>query len=82
MTTTDRAEFLEQLAAHIGAPPLRPAEIESALALASVAAHGTGDRTAAPLATFLAGVAAAGQPDRLEVIDRMRQYAGQAPHGE
>lgn len=80
MTSDSRNEFLEQMAAHTGAPALTAAEIESVLALASVAAHGTGDRTAAPLATFLAGIAAAGQAERLEGIDRLRKYAGDVTH--
>jgi hypothetical protein len=46
------------------------------LSLAAVAAHGTGDRTSAPLVSFLAGIAAAGTEDRAEVLDRARQQTG------
>jgi hypothetical protein len=47
-----------------------------------VAAHGTGDRTAAPLASFLAGMKAAGVPDRVAVLDDVRRRAAElAPEG-
>jgi hypothetical protein len=47
------------------------------LALAAVAAHGTGDRTAAPLASFLAGVAAAGAEDRVAILDELRRHVAE-----
>jgi hypothetical protein len=68
-----RADLVDALAAHIGAPPLTPQEIESVLALAAVAAHGTGDRTSAPLASFLAGLGAAAAPDRATSLDETRR---------
>ena len=43
------------------------------LSLAAVAAHGTGDRTSAPLASFLAGIAAANSDDRVAAIDTARR---------
>ena len=46
------------------------------LALAGVAAHGTGDRTAAPLASFLAGLAAAKADDRAASLDDVRRHVG------
>jgi hypothetical protein len=70
-----RADLIDGLAAHIGVPPLTPSEIESVLALAAVAAHGTGDRTSAPLASFLAGIAAAGSGDRVAALDDARRTA-------
>jgi hypothetical protein len=74
--TVARGELIDGLANQLGLPPLTPAEIESVLALAAAAAHGTGDRTSAPLASFLAGVAAASTEDRTELLDRVRQQAG------
>lgn len=71
--TDARSTLIDALAQHIGAPALNPAEIESVLALAAVAAHGTGDRTAAPLAAFLAGISAAGTGDRLVALEDVRR---------
>ena len=45
-----RSNLINGLAQHIGAPPLLCSRDESILALAVVAAHGTGGRTAASLA--------------------------------
>lgn len=73
---TTRSDLIEALAAHIGTRPLTEREIETCLALAAVAAHGTGDRTAAPLASFLAGLAAAGSDDRAATLDDLRRHAG------
>ncbi len=72
-----RADLIDALAAHIGAPSLTPGEIESVLALAAVVAHGTGDRTTAPLASFLAGIAAAAADDRVASLDEVRRYAAE-----
>jgi len=72
-----RAELIDGLAKHLGVPPLTPGEIESVLALAAVAAHGTGDRTSAPLASFLAGIAAAGTGDRVAALDDARRTAAE-----
>jgi Domain of unknown function (DUF6457) len=78
-----RSNLIDALAEHIGAPTLTPAEIEAVLSLAAVAAHGTGDRTAAPLASFLAGIRAASTPDRLTALDDLRRRAADvAPPGE
>lgn len=68
-----RAELIGEFANHVGVPPLTSAEIESVLALASVAAHGTGDRTSAPLVSFLAGIAAANADDRVTALDDARR---------
>ena len=73
--TDARSSLIDALAEDIGASPLTPAEIESVLALAAVAAHGTGDRTSAPLAAFLAGISAAGGGDRLAALDGLRRRA-------
>ncbi len=78
-----RAELIDGLAEHIGTTPLTSGEIEACLALAAVAAHGTGDRTTAPLASFLAGVAAAGSDDRSTTLDEIRRRAAElAPEAE
>jgi hypothetical protein len=72
--TDRRDEVINALAEHIGTPPLTAAEVESVLSLAAVAAHSTGDRTTAPLASFLAGVAAARTDDRVASLDEMRRH--------
>jgi hypothetical protein len=77
-----RSTLVDGLAEQIDVPALTSAEIESVLALAAVAAHGTGDRTAAPLASFLAGMKAAGSADRVAVLDDVRRRAAElAPEG-
>ena len=68
-----RSELIDALAEYVGVAPLTPAEIESVLSLAAVAAHGTGDRTTAPLASFLAGLAAARSQDRVVSLDDARR---------
>ena len=72
-----RGNLIDALAQHIGVAPLTPAEIESVLALAAVAAHGTGDRTTAPLASFLAGLSAAQAEDRVASLDEIRRRAAE-----
>ena len=72
-----RDELISALAESVGTPPLTPGEIESVLALAAVTAHGTGDRTTAPLASFLAGIAAARAEDRTAVLDEIRRNAAE-----
>jgi len=76
-----RAEVIDALAARAGAPPLTAAETESVLALAAVAAHGTGDRTTAPLASFLAGIAAANADDRVALLDELRRHVAELTAG-
>lgn len=70
-----RDELIDALANQLGLQPLNQAEVESVLALAATAAHGTGDRTSAPLVSFLAGLAV-GDANREDVLDRIRQKAG------
>jgi Domain of unknown function (DUF6457) len=72
-----RADLIDALAEHIGTPGLTPGEIEACLALAAVAAHGTGDRTTAPLVSFLAGIAAANSDDRGSTLDDLRRRAAE-----
>jgi hypothetical protein len=69
-----RAEIVNALAERVGTQQLTATEIESVLALAAVAAHGSGDRTTAPLASFLAGIAAAEAEDRTTLLDELRRY--------
>jgi len=76
-----RAEVIEALAKRAGTPPLTAAETESVLALAAVAAHGTGDRTTAPLASFLAGIAAADADDRVALLDELRRHVAELTAG-
>lgn len=78
-----RSELITEYASRVGVPPLTPAEIESVLSLAAVAAHGTGDRTSAPLASFLAGIAAANSADRVAALDAARRMVAElAPQPE
>jgi len=78
-----RTELINRYASRVGVPPLTPAEIESVLSLAAVAAHGTGDRTSAPLASFLAGIAAANSDDRVAALDDARRTVAElAPERE
>jgi hypothetical protein len=74
----DRAGVINALADRAGTRQLTAEEIESVLSLAAVAAHGTGDRTTAPLASFLAGVAAAGAEDRIALLDELRRHVAEA----
>lgn len=68
-----RSELIEALANELDVDPLDDGEVDAVLELAGAAAHGTGDRTAAPLACFLAGIAA-GAADRLETLERVRAH--------
>ena len=78
-----RTDLIDALAQDIGEAPLTTAEIESLLSLAGAAAHGTGDRTTAPLASFLAGVAAAASQDRAaSIAETRRRVAELAPPAE
>jgi hypothetical protein len=58
----------KSLADAVGAPAseydLGPAEIERLLELARVAAHDSGDRTNAPLVSYLVGLARGRNPER------------------
>lgn len=68
-----RADLIGELAAQLGVSPLTAAEIEAILALAAVAAHSTGDRTSAPLVSYLTGLSAATCRDRLAALDDARR---------
>jgi hypothetical protein len=70
----------ERIAAAVGDEPgayvLSEEDAEQLLALAGVAAHTSGDRTNAPLATFLAGLALGRHGDRslAEIIEAARSH--------
>jgi hypothetical protein len=72
-----RSDLIDALAENIGTTPLTSAEIEAILALAAVAAHGTGDRTTAPLASYLAGLAAAKADNRIQALNDVRRRAAE-----
>ena len=74
----ERAELIAALAKQVGVETLKDSEINAILDLAATAAHGTGDRTSAPLTTFLAGIAAAGGGDRLAAINSLHEHAKRA----
>ena len=74
---TARADLINGLAGHIGVPPLTPSEIEAVLSLAAVAAHGTGDRTSAPLVSYLAGLSGSTSGDRVAALDDARRRAAE-----
>ncbi len=65
-------EWLERaradLAARVGDDPaaygLTPADVDALLELARAAAHGSGERQNAPLATYLVGLAHGRHPER------------------
>ena len=69
----ERARLIEAVAEELGVPPLDGKEIDAVLDLAGAAAHGTGNRTAAPLTCFLAGLAAAGE-GRVEALGRTHAH--------
>jgi Domain of unknown function (DUF6457) len=75
MAEDARGNLIDRLAEQIGVPPLTQDEVDAVLELAAQAAHGTGDRTSAPLASFLAGIAAADTDDRAAAIVRLRDAA-------
>ena len=77
-----RAELIDELASRTDVPPLTANEVESILSLAAVAAHGTGDRTSAPLVSFLAGLAASQSDKRSEVLDSVRRLAAEIAPAE
>jgi len=68
--TEARSKLIEAVAKKLDVAPLTEEEVDSVLTLAGDAAHGTGDRTAAPLCCFLAGMAAGA--DRMEALERVR----------
>ena len=68
-----RSELIAAVAGELRVAPLDDAEVDAVLDLAGAAAHGTGDRTAAPLCCFLAGLAAS-EADRAQMLERVRTH--------
>jgi Domain of unknown function (DUF6457) len=71
--TDSRSDLIEAVAAEFGVEPLEADDVDAVLALAGAAAHGTGDRTTAPLCCFLAGLAA-GAGARTRTLERMCDF--------
>ena len=67
--TTART-WIDRFAEAIGAPPLLDDEIDALLALAGVAAHAS-ERTAAPVATWLAGRAGLSPAEAKTAAERL-----------
>lgn len=68
-----RSELIAAVAGELQVAPLDDAEVEAVLELAGAAAHGTGDRTSAPLCCFLAGLAAS-EADRAQMLEHVRTH--------
>lgn len=73
-------DWLDRFADALSVPRLDPAEAEALLDLARVVAHGT-ERTNAPLATFLAGRAAAGPAAALAEAEGLLPAGGGGASG-
>lgn len=83
MAVDARDNLIDDLAEQIGTAPLTQAEVDTILELAAQAAHNTHDRTSAPLASFLAGIAAANADDRVAAIAQIRDRAARvSPRSE
>jgi hypothetical protein len=61
---TARRQLAEAVGGEAGDYDLSPADVERILELARVAAHESGDRTNAPLISYLVGLAHGRNPDR------------------
>jgi hypothetical protein len=68
--------WTEQVAAALGVSAMSAVEVETVLALAGDVAHGTGQRSWAPLTAFLAGLYAAGHGDGAEALQAVRDLVG------
>lgn len=66
-----RDEWIEAFARELGVEPPTPEQAEKLLALAGTAAHST-ERTAAPLACWVAGRADASIEEFLAAADRIK----------
>ena len=67
-----RDEWIEAFARELGAEPPTPEQAEQLLALAGTAAHSS-ERTAAPLACWVAGRAGASVAEFLAAAERVNQ---------
>lgn len=68
-----RSELIEAVARVLHVSALDETEVDAVLSLAGAAAHGTADRTAAPLTCYLAGLAAS-DADRAQVLARVHAF--------
>jgi len=78
--------WTERVAAALEVPPMSGEQLEAVLKLAGDVAHGTAQRSFAPLTTFLAGLYAARCEDGTEALEVVRDLVGgvlreQAPAG-
>jgi len=73
MADEARTEVANLLAERVGSRRLTSAEVEAILGLAGAAAHRAGDRTAAPLASFLAGLGVRDRDDWADAVDELRR---------
>ena len=69
-----RDEWIAAFASELGAEPPTPEQAEKLLALAGTAAHSS-ERTAAPLACWVAGRAGASVEEFLAAAERVNQSA-------
>jgi len=70
----NRDEWIAAFAAELGVQAPTPAQVESLLKLASVAAHSS-ERPAAPLACWVAGVAGVDSAALMAAAERVNQQA-------
>ena len=70
LDSMQRDEWITAFAAQLGVEPPGTEEVEQLLALAGVAAHSS-ERTAAPLACWVAGVAGASSEEFLAAAQRI-----------
>jgi hypothetical protein len=63
-----RDEWIARFAAELGVEPPDPPTVDTLLALAGTAAHAS-ERTAAPIACYLVGLARASPPDAARVAE-------------
>jgi hypothetical protein len=75
-----RDEWIAAFAARAGIEPPSPVEVRTLLDLAARAAHAS-ERTAAPLACWIAGRSGRPLADLLEAADRVRVEGHDAPPG-
>jgi hypothetical protein len=77
LMTVTRDQWLSRFAAELGVPEPTDQEIESLLALAGTAAHGS-ERTAAPLSCWLVGRAGLEPAAAQAAADRLAAHLDQA----
>jgi hypothetical protein len=68
--------WTKRVAAELDVPPMSAGDIETVLGLAGDVAHGTGQRSWAPLTAFLAGLYAAQYEDGERALQAVRDVVG------